>query len=404
MSAHSIVPTTCSGRSAAPHATVHAKKFCVVTTTPLIVDFFLGPHLKALSERFDVSLAFNAAEGMPSVIRDVPLEIIDVPMERRIASGRDVKALARLVREFRKRRMSGVVSIAPKAGLLAMSAAWLTRVPFRCHVFQGEVWATRTGLMRWVLRMADRFTARLATDILVVSESERAFLIREGIIPAAKSRVLSAGSIAGVDTGRFRADAGKRQAVRSRFGIGDDALVALFVGRLKRDKGVLDLAAAWRDLAVTYPQLHLLFVGPDEDCMQAPIAAACDPEVRQRLHFAPLTAEPEAFLAAADIFCLPSYREGFGCTVIEAGATGLPVLTSRIYGLQDATVEGATALMHEPGNVDDLRTKLQLLIEDAGLRTRLGAAGLARARERFEASEVVAHYIAYFEARLGPQS
>jgi glycosyltransferase involved in cell wall biosynthesis len=375
------------------------KKICVVTTTPLIVDFFLGQHLKELSRRFDVTLVCNTDEGVPAAARGVPLEIAHVPMERDIAI-RDAAALVRLYALFRRHRAVGVVSVAPKAGLLTMIAAWLAGVPFRCHIFQGEVWATQTGIMRWLLRMADRLTARLATDILVVSRSERDFLVREGIVPASKSQVLSSGSIAGVDTARFRSDPVARTTVRQHFGIGEHDVIVLFLGRLKRDKGVLDLVTAWRGIAARHPRLHLLFVGPDEDELRNVIEKIAGAALAPRLHFEPLTPTPERYLAAADILCLPSYREGFGCTLIEAGAVGLPVITSRIYGVQDAVIEGETALLHAPGAVKELADRLDQLVKDEPLRRRLGDAGHARARDCFDQGRVVAQYVAFFEDKL----
>ena len=345
-------------------------------------------------------MVFNAAEGVPAVTQGLRMKLIDVPMERDIAPIRDVISLARLFRLFRGMQLGGVVSVAPKAGLLAMAAAWLARVPFRCHIFQGEVWATRTGLMRWVLRTADRLTGRLATHVLVVSRSERNFLVREQILAAGKTRVLGAGSIGGVDTTRFRANPEAREAIRERFHVARDHFVVLFLGRLKRDKGVLDLARAWQQLATRDSTVHLLLVGPDEDVLRPRIADICGPVLRPRLHFEGLTQEPERFLAASDVLCLPSYREGFGCTVIEAGAVGLPVLASRIYGIEDAAIEGKTALMHVPGDIADILGKLQQLVKDAALRRRLGDAGRERACEQFEASRVVADYVAFFEANL----
>jgi len=376
------------------------KKLCIVTTTPLIVDFFLGRHLAELSRRLELSMVFNAAEGVPAVTQGLSMELIDVPMERDIASVQDAIALVRLFRLFRRMRLSGVVSVAPKAGLLAMAAAWLARVPFRCHIFQGEVWATRTGLMRSILRTADRLTGLFATHVLVVSRSERDFLVRERILPAGKTQVLGAGSIGGVDTTRFRADPAAREEIRERFHIARDHIVVLFLGRLKRDKGVLDLARAWQQLATGYSTAHLLLVGPDEDALRSRIEEICGLALRPRLHFEGLTSVPERFLAASDVLCLPSYREGFGCAVIEAGAVGLPVLASRIYGIEDAAIEGKTALMHAPGDIADILDKLRQLVTDAALRRRLGDAGRKRACEQFEAGRVVANYVAFFEANL----
>ncbi len=371
------------------------KKLCMVTTTPLIVDFFLGRHLAEFSRVSQLSLVFNASEGEPAVARGVPVHLIDVPIRREIAPLWDAVALLRLIRLFWRDRLDGVISVAPKAGLLAMTAAWVARVPFRCHVFQGEVWATRRGAMRALLRSADRLTARLSTHQLVVSRSEREFLVREGVVAAAHAQVLGPGSISGVDIERFRPGRLDRKDVRASVGVIDTDLLIIFVGRLKRDKGVLDLARAWAPLAATDSRLHLLFVGPDEDGLRDAIQAEVPSAVADRLSFEGLTPSPERYLGAADIVCLPSYREGFPITVLEGAAMGLPVLASRIYGIEDAAVEGVTALFHRPGDVEDIRRQLDHLVRDPDLRRRLGAAGRARVQADFEAGQVVGRYVAF---------
>jgi glycosyltransferase involved in cell wall biosynthesis len=370
-------------------------KLCLVTTTPLIVDFFLGRHLTEFSRVSQLSLVFNAREGEPAVARGLPLRLIDVPIHREIAPAWDMLALIRLIWLFWREKPDGVISVAPKAGLLAIVAAWVACVPFRCHVFQGEVWATRRGAMRALLRTADQLTARCSTHQLVVSRSEREFLAREGVIDAAHAQVLGSGSISGVDIERFHPAPLLGKEVRQEIGAMDTDVLVLFLGRLKRDKGVLDLARAWAPLATADPRLRLLFVGPDEDGLRDAIEAEVPKPVVGRLSFEGLTPSPERYLAAADIVCLPSYREGFPITVLEGAAMGLPVLASRIYGIEDAVVENVTGLLHCPGDVEDLRGQLDRLIREPDLRRRLGEAGKARVQAEFEAGRVVARYVAF---------
>lgn len=104
-------------------------------------------------------------------------------------------------------------------------------------------------------------------------------------------------------------------------------------------------------------------------------------------------------MAAADVFCLPSYREGFGLVLIEAGAVGLPVVASRIYGITDAVLDGETGFLHQPGSIAELVDRLEILIRDASLRRALGAAGQRRAREEFSA-ELVTKAMEDFLQRL----
>ncbi len=158
----------------------------------------------------------------------------------------------------------------------------------------------------------------------------------------------------------------------------------LFVGRLSRDKGVLDFARAFAALAAEFPDVHALVVGPDEEGLRPAFARLCAKH-GERLHFLDYTTCPEDIMAAGDVLCLPSYREGFGSVVIEAAAAGLPAVASRIYGLVDAVVDGRTGLLHEPGDIADLTACLRQVASNPGLRCALGSAARDRAVRDFRA-------------------
>ena len=253
--------------------------------------------------------------------------------------------------------------------------------------------------MRWILKAADKCIAALATDVLVDSPSQRCFLIQEGVVSAVGSAVLGEGSICGVDTQRFSPSFLVREQVRVEMGSDTDALVCLYLGRLNPDKGVLDLAAAFAQVANKHPKAELWVVGPDEDDMFAQMQSllgTCSQQVR-RVGY---TNEPERFMQAADLFCLPSYREGFGSSVIEAGACGVPALASRIYGLTDAVVEGQTGWMHEAGNVQDLAAKLDALLETPTQLKSRGEAARANVERVFEQSLITNAMLDFYKARL----
>jgi glycosyltransferase involved in cell wall biosynthesis len=253
--------------------------------------------------------------------------------------------------------------------------------------------------MRILLKSADRLIARLATHVLVDSTSQRDFLIAEGIVAASKSTVLSQGSICGVDTARFRPDPAARERIRRSHRIPAGAVVFLYLGRINRDKGLLDLAQAFAEAGGQHPDAHLLLVGPDEDNLRAELAgaaAAC----AGKLHSAGLTDRPQDYFAAADVFCLPSYREGFGTTIIEAAAAGVPSIGSRIYGISDAIVDGETGLLFEAGNARQLALSMGTLAGDASLRNRLGRRSRERAVRDFSSTVVTAALLEYYEKLL----
>jgi glycosyltransferase involved in cell wall biosynthesis len=266
------------------------------------------------------------------------------------------------------------------------------------HTFTGQVWVTRRGPMRALLRAMDRVTARLATQVLIDSRSQREFLIANGVVTAAKATVLGGGSICGVDE-RFRPSDAARERVRSALGVPRDAVLFLYLGRLSRDKGLIDLARAFAALAKRNASAHLLIAGPDEENLMKrieEILAGC----RERFRRIDFTDRPEECMAAADVFCLPSYREGFGQVAVEASAAELPVIASRIYGVTDAVVEGETGLFHAPGDVQALTERMQTLIEHPEMRRSLGKAGRARVLREFSAERVTRALLDYYSDLL----
>jgi glycosyltransferase involved in cell wall biosynthesis len=281
-----------------------------------------------------------------------------------------------------------------------MTAAALARVPVRIHTFTGQVWANRSGLQRNVLKAMDTWLSAMATHILVDGESQRTFLLREGVASAGKSQVLGHGSISGVDVERFRPDDKVRGEMRSRLAVPTGGVAFLYMGRLKRDKGVLDIALAFSQLARLHEEAYLLIVGPDEDDIEGEIRRVCDGCISQ-LRFHGYTDYPERWLAACDVLCLASYREGFSTTVIEAASTGLPILGSRIYGITDAIEEGLTGLLHNPGDVNDLAGKMRILAQDEGLRRSLGSAARERAHRYYAKESVTSALLEFYARTLG---
>ena len=332
--------------------------------------------------------------------RGIDAEVVPVRIERKISIVRDLRALVALARFFRARRFAAVHSVTPKAGLLAMLAGVLAGVPIRLHTFTGQVWATRTGFARWALRGADRLIAAAATHVLADSRSQRDFLIAQGVVRPGKIAVLGAGSIGGVDLLRFRPVPDVGRAVRKELGVPANAIVFLFVGRLNRDKGVLDLARAFASCAASCPRAFLVVAGPDEEELTPRIASTIA-RFSDRVRLVGFTSAPERLFAAADVFCLPSYREGFGTAVIEAAAAGVPAVASRIYGLTDAVEDGVTGLLHEPGDVATLAALMTRVASDAALRAELGERARRRASREFSSARLTSEALELYSSLVG---
>jgi len=375
------------------------KSVCFVVSSPLTLKFFFVDQIAALSEIYDFACVANCDDQAWLQERGIVVPLFKVRIERGPSLRHDLSALWVLYRFFRSRRFDVVHSNTPKAGLLAMSAAALAKIPVRIHTFTGQPWANRTGVWRSVLKLCDKLTAALATHILIDSESQRLFLMREGVVKGSNSTVLGHGSVSGVDIARFSPNYRLSAEIRKKYDVSDACVVFIYLGRLKRDKGILDLVNAFSQLANLDESVRLFIVGPDEDHLESEIREACS-ACTSRVTISGYTDEPESWLAASDVLCLPSYCEGFGSTIIEAAAVGIPALGSRIYGITDAIEEGVTGFLHEPRDVNDIVGKMRIFAADPELRGKFGNAARDRAIRYFAKEKLTAAVVGFYKRTL----
>ena len=372
------------------------KRICFVATVPFAINVFLRGHINVLKEEYDVALVTSGtAEELPGLLSQ-RVQFIPLHIERKVSLGKDLLAFARLWRLFRTQKYDSVHSIMPKSGLLSMTAARLAGVRLRIHTFTGQVWTTRTGLPRLILKSFDKVLAANATQIFADSRSQREFLIQKNVVKETGINVLAEGSIVGVNLKRFKFDENEREKLRLEYKISKEAVTFIFVGRLKRDKGLLDLSRAFAMAAKQNGNIHLLIVGADEDGLEN-VFSMLAKEIPGRVHRAGFADRPQAYLSAADVFCLPSYREGFGSVLIEAAAVGLPAIASRIYGITDAVDDGVTGILHRPSAVDEIAKAMLLLASNGDLRSRMGEAARVRTIEKFPEERVTRALLEFYQ-------
>ncbi len=375
-------------------------KIAVIVSTPLTVRFFLVNHLEEMVKYYSVVLfTSNVQLELLDVIHD-EVDIRTIPIRRKINFISDVIVLFQLFFIFRRERYVLVHSVSPKAGLLGMISARLAFVPHRIHTFTGQVWVTSHGVKRWLLKFADKVISICATMVLVDSNSQREFLIEQNVVQRKFSKVLGSGSISGVDLSRFRSNLRVRRLIRKDLQISDTSVVILYLGRLKRDKGVLELARAYTLIANQVPNISLIIVGPDEENMLSKLSEILIKHIKTVRIKTNFTSEAESFMQAADIFCLPSYREGFGSVIIEAAACGIPSVASKIYGLSDAVEDFSTGILVEPGNIEKLSNALLLLVKDEELRRALGLSAQKRVLSLFSKDHITGLLLRFYREIL----
>ena len=322
---------------------------------------------------------FREREGVP---------VHEVNMQRRVTPLRDLAAVSQMSQLFRRIRPAVVNASTPKGGLLGMIAAWVARVPVRVYVMRGLPLVTARGAKRSLLRWTEKVSCALAHRVICISPSLRILAIAERLSPPEKLTVLGAGSSNGVDAERrfnpARFSPEVRTATRVEAGIPADALVLGFVGRVVRDKGIVELEEAWRRLSGEFPSLRLLMVGTPEPGDPPPTDVWARLRADPRVHRTGQVDDVTRWYAAMDLLVFPTHREGFGNVAIEAGAMALPVVATDIPGVVDAVRDGQTGTLVPPGDAQALTAALRHYIQDPELRRSHGRAGRERVLREFQ--------------------
>lgn len=329
---------------------------------------------------YEVTLATSDDADAAACAESEDVRFQPLPMQRKGAPLDDLLALSRWIRVIRRDRPDIINYATPKAAFLTSIAAAVNRVPRRVYVVWGLRHEGLTGPARAALITIERIICALSTDVVAVSESV-AGVMRAEKITTKPIVVVGDGSSNGVDAEAIDADlqlAGRDQ-VRSSLGLGANELVVAFVGRVNPDKGIATLVGAMEELAAHRNDLHLLVIGSEDD-----------DNIAQRLLDAPFrytvtgwVDTPWTYLIAADIFCLPTLREGFPNVVLEAAVAGIATVTTTATGAVDSVRDGTTGLLVPPGDVRRLARALRTLADDPALRHKLAMAARTRAIRDF---------------------
>lgn len=376
---------------------MNRKKIIRSVTVPQSIGFFEEVIMKLKRDGYEVVVVTSPGEELKAFRERHPQQrAIEVPMERHISVAKDLKSLRQMIKVLRNEKPYMVHSMTPKAGLLTMIAGWLTGVPVRVHTFTGLVWPTATGLKRRILMIADWLICACSTHVIPEGQGVREDL-KNYKVCRKSMKVLGYGNVRGVDMDRFNPN---RFTEVQR---DDHVFRYVFVGRIVGDKGINELVEAFARLNKEYTTTQLTLVGKYEanlDPVQPetlkvieenPCIDACGPRYGDALLVEYMKSH---------CFVMPSYREGFPNTVMEAGAMGLPSVVTDINGSREIIIHGENGLIVPSKDADALYEAMKRILLDKALREKLAANARPLIDSRFEKSFVQDCLIKFYEEIL----
>lgn len=375
-------------------------KICYVVTISLTIESFFIPQLQYLAANgFDVTVVCSnnssLQEKLGESIRFYP---IDIP--RGISVGGSIYALKALTHFFKKEKFDLIQYSTPNAAFYSSIAAKKADCKVRNYHLMGLRYLGASGMGRTILKVLERIACHNSTSIECVSKSNMEMGIKEGLFPKEKVTVVWNGSTGGVDLSRF--DFFKRQQwrmeIRKELGYSSSDFVYGFVGRITKDKGIDELLFAFLELN---DNSKLLLVGDIEKDNHLDVELLAKAQQNSNIKFHSFVSDIERYYAAIDVLVLPSYREGFGNVVIEAGAVGTPAIVTDIPGPTDTIDREKTALVVPVKNPNTLAESLMKIRERDYVNMGENAAQFAK--EMFDSKVLCQKILERKETLLGLQ-
>lgn len=366
-------------------------KILHVVNVAFTIPYFLGKQLAYFSDKgYDEYVACSPSDDLRKYANLYRFHYKEIEITRQISVIKDLKAIYYLWKFIRLNRFDVVVGHTPKGGMCAMIASFLAGTHFRIYFRHGLVYETAHGFKRFILKFVDQTTSLLATRIVCVSNSVAKKSIKDNLNGLKKQLVLGYGTCNGIDIDRFnptQINPAYRTKLQEKYNLANDNFVIGYVGRLVRDKGIKDLVDAYELVHREYPQTRLLLVGMLEQ------RDALTPETVYRIKTLPgvictgrvANEDVHNFYGLMNVFVLPSYREGFPTSVLEASAMNLPVLTTTSTGCIDSIIDNQTGMFiqHDAG---DIAEHIIELMTNRDLYSRLSEGGRKFVVKHFSSS------------------
>lgn len=362
------------------------KKVCFITTTAGTIKGFILSFAKYMYENAECDITF-ICDPNESFEKELPeyIHYIPVNMKRGISIG-GLKSCIEMKKIFKENRFDMIQYSTPNASLYAAVAGTMAKIPVRLYCQWGLVYVGFEGIKRKIFKLEEKLVCHLSTWIEPDSMGNLEFCHAEKLYPINKGSVVNKGSASGVSLEKFNISKKQqyRREIRKKWDIPEETFVYGFVGRITGDKGINELLQASREILDSFRDVRVMLIGEIEKEATLNQKLLEWSKKENRIIYCGSTSEIEKYMAAMDCYVMPSYREGFGLTVVEAGAMGVPVICSNIPGPTDAIVDGATGILVKKKDVKELKEAVIRLYQNSDLREQLGEAGLKNVRKNYE--------------------
>ncbi len=376
-------------------------KVCIITTADISLDkLFPDFYPLLLAKGYEVVGICTDGSYVENVRRQ-GVRVITVPITQAFTPMRDLKCLWMLYRIFKREEFDLIHYSTIKASFLAAVAGHLAGCPALLYTIRG--FHIFTGFKQFLIKTCDRVASYFADYVIANSESLKEKVVKEGILTASRINVFGAGSSKGVNLKKFQLNEEARtngRKIRTNLKIDKDDIVFGYAGRLTIEKGIVELLTAFDNIKNDNRKIHLFIIGDQDKRKPMPKEILKQMDKDPHIHRIPWTDDIVSYMAAMDVFVLPTYHEGFPGVLIEAAAMKKPVIGTDAVGARDALQDGINGIMVKVRDVASLEQALRELLEDPQKRIEMGTKGRRWVAENFDRNVVWSRLLEVYEKLL----
>lgn len=364
------------------------EKLIRITTIPISIEKLLENQLFFMKDYYDVKAISSDKENLERVGKLQEVTVYPVEMTRKITLWKDLKALWKLYRYFKKEQPLIVHTHTPKAGTIGMIASKLAGVPHRLHTVAGLPLLETKGNKRKLLNLVEKTTYACASKIYPNSNGLKNIITQEGFCKPEKIKIIANGSSNGINTQIFNPEIVSNEDqlhLKKTLGIAPTDFVFIYVGRLTGDKGINELLLVFQKIAMEFKDTKLLLVGFFETNLD-PLQKDTLSEIKNNAQviYVPFQNDVRPYYAISDVLVFPSYREGFPNAILEAGAMGLPTIATNINGCNEIIEDQKNGILIPPKDTEALFTAMKEVMLDPSFRSHLKQNARPMILSRFE--------------------